>query len=145
MLSLLQEDLKIAMKAKDKPTLTGLRNIIGKLKAKKIDMGGELTDKECLQILQSSAKQLKDSILQYSNGGRKDLAKIEQYELKLIEKYLPKPIEENELRKIIKKTIILKKATSIKDMGSIMGCIMKDLAGVVDGNMVQNIVKEELN
>ena len=90
MLSLLQEDLKIAMKAKDKPTLTGLRNIIGKLKAKKIDMGKDLTDKECLQILQSSAKQLKDSILQYSKGGREDLAKIEQYELELIKKYLPK-------------------------------------------------------
>ena len=60
-------------------------------------------------------------------------------------KYIPKPIEENELRKIIKKTIILKQATSIKDMGNIMGCIMKDLAGVVDGKMVQNIVKEELS
>ena len=145
MLSLLQEDLKIAMKAKDKATLMGLRNIIGKLKARKIDKGGELTEKECLLILQSSAKQLKDSIMQYSDGGRDDLAEIEKYELKLIEKYLPKPMTENKLREIVQKTIKLNGAKSIKDMGNIMGEVMKDLAGVVDGKMVQNIVKEELN
>ena len=144
MLSLLQEDLKIAMKSKDKATLMGLRNIIGKLKAKKIDKGEELTEKECFQILQSSAKQLKDSIIQYSNGGRDDLAKIEKYELKLIEKYLPIPMTEDELRIIVRKNIKLNGATSIKDMGTIMGNIMKDLAGAVDGNIVQNIVKEEL-
>lgn len=144
MLSLLQEDLKIAMKSKDKATLMGLRNIIGKLKAKKIDKGEELTEKECFQILQSSAKQLKDSIIQYSNGGRDDLAKIEKYELKLIEKYLPTPMTKDELRIIVQKTIKLNGTTSIKDMGTIMGNIMKDLAGAVDGKMVQNIVKEEL-
>ena len=144
MLSLLQEDLKIAMKSKDKATLMGLRNIIGKLKAKEIDKGEELTEKECFQIIQSSAKQLKDSIIQYSNGDRDDLAKIEKYELKLIEKYLPTPMTKDELRIIVQKTIKLNGATSIKDMGTIMGNIMKDLAGTVDGNMVQNIVKEEL-
>ena len=144
MLSLLQEDLKNAMKSKDKATLMGLRNIICKLKAKKIDKGEELTQKECFQILQSSAKQLKDSIIQYSNGGRDDLAKIEKYELKLIKKYLPTPMTKDELRIIVQKTIKLNGATSIKDMGTIMGNIMKDLAGAVDGNMVQNIVKEEL-
>ena len=144
MLSLLQEDLKIAMKSKDKATLMGLRNIIGKLKAKKIDKGEELTEKECFQILRSSAKQLKDSIIQYSNGDRDDLAKIEKYELKLIEKYLPTPMTKDELRIIVRKTIKLNGATSIKDMGTIMGNIMKDLSGAADGSMVQNIVKEEL-
>ena len=144
MLSLLQEDLKIAMKSKNKATLMGLRNIIGKLKAKKIDKGEELTEKECFNILQSSAKQLKDSIVQYSNGGRDDLAKIEKYELKLIEKYLPTPMTEDDLRVIVRKTIKLNDATSIKDMGTIMGKIMKDLSGAADGSMVQNIVKEEL-
>ena len=139
MLSLLQEDLKIAMKAKDKATLKGLRNIIGKLKAKKIDKGEELTEKECLLIFQSSAKQLKDSIMQYSDGGRDDLAEIEKYELKLIEKYLPKPIEENKLREIVQKTIKLNGAKSIKDMGNIMGVVMKDLAGAADGKMVQKL------
>ena len=66
MLSLLQEELKIAMKAKDKATLTGLRNIIGKIKIRQIDKGGDITDQDCIQILQSSVKQLNDSILQYS-------------------------------------------------------------------------------
>ena len=86
MLALLQEELKTAMKAKDKATLTGLRNIIGKLKAQRIDKGEDLTDQECIQILQSSVKQLKDSIEQYEKGGRDDLAEVEAFELKLIEK-----------------------------------------------------------
>ena len=145
MLSLLQEELIIAMKSKDKDALRGLRNIIGKLKAQQIDKGKKLSKQECIQILQSSVKQMKDSITQYEKGNRNDLAKKELIELKLIEKYLPKPMTENKLREIVQKTIKLNGAKSIKDMGNIMGEVMKDLAGVVDGKMVQNIVKEELN
>ena len=92
MLSLLQEDLKAAMKAQDKATLTGLRNIIGKLKARQIDTREDLTKHECIRILQSSAKQLKDSMIQFEKGGRNDLAKVEAFELKLIKKYLPEQL-----------------------------------------------------
>ena len=74
MLSQLQEELKVAMKARDKATLTGLRNILGQLNARRIDKGEDLTRHECIQILQSLAKQLTDSILQYTQGGRGDLA-----------------------------------------------------------------------
>ena len=145
MLSLLQKELVKAMKSKEKETILCLRNIIGKIKSKQIDKGDALGEKECIQILISSAKQLKDSIIQYSDGGRDDLAKIETYELKLIEKYLPKPMTEDELRTIVQKTITLNGATSIKDMGTIIGTIMKDLVGAVDGKIVKNIVKEELS
>ena len=145
MLSLLQEDLKIAMKAKDKGTLTGLRNIIGKLKAQRIDKGEDLTKQECIQILQSSAKQLKDSIIQYEKGRRDDLAAVEVFELNLIKKYLPEQLSEEKIRAVIRKTIESTGSDSIQDMGRIMGAAMKKLAGVADGKMVQKIVQEQLN
>ena len=145
MLALLQEELKAAMKAKDKATLTGLRNIIGKLKAQRIDKGENLTDQECIQILQSSVKQLKDSIEQYEKGGRDDLAKVEAFELKLIEKYLPKQLSEEEIRISVQKTIKSTGAKSMQDMGRVMGSVMKNLAGAVDGKVVQKIVQEKLS
>ena len=145
MLALLQEELKAAMKAKDKATLTGLRNIIGKLKAQRIDKGEDLTDQECIQILQSSVKQLKDSIEQYEKGGRDDLAKVEAFELKLIEKYLPEQLSEEEIRISVQKTIKSTGAKSMQDMGRVMGCVMKNLTGAVDGKVVQKIVQEKLS
>ena len=145
MLPLLQEELKAAMKAKDKATLTGLRNIIGKLKAQRIDKGEDLTDQECIQILQSSVKQLKDSIEQYEKGGRDDLAKVEAFELKLIEKYLPKQLSEEEIRISVQKTIKSTGAKSMQDMGRVMGSVMKNLAGAVDGKVVQKIVQDKLS
>ena len=145
MLALLQEELKAAMKAKDKATLTGLRNIIGKLKAQRIDKGENLTDQECIQILQSSVKQLKDSIEQYEKGGRDDLAEIEAFELKLIEKYLPEQLSEEEIRISVQKTIKSTGAKSMQDMGRVMGSVMKNLAGAVDGKVVQKIVQEKLS
>ncbi len=133
------------MKAKDKATLTGLRNIIGKLKAQRIDKGEDLTDQECIQILQSSVKQLKDSIEQYEKGGRDDLAEVEAFELKLIEKYLPEKLSEDDVRILVRKTIKNTGAESIQNMGLIMGAVMKKLAGSAEGKMVQKIVREELN
>ena len=145
MLSLLQEELKVAMKAKDKATLTVIRNIIGKLKAQRIDKGEDLTDQECIQILQSSVKQLKDSIEQYEKGGRDDLAEVEAFELKLIEKYLPEQLSEDDVRTLVRKTIKSTEAKSMQDMERVMGAIMKHLAGAADGKMVQRIVQGELS
>ena len=145
MLSLLQEELKAAMKARDKAKLTGLRNIIGKLKTLQIDKGEDLTKAECIQILQSSANQIKDSIDQYAKGGREDLAEVESYELKLIKKYLPEQLTEDELRSLIRKTIESTGAKSIQDIGRVMGTAMKELAGTANGKVVQKIVQEELS
>ena len=145
MLSILQEELKIAMKEKNKATLIGLRNIIGKLKAKIIDKGEELSEKECVQILQSSAKQLKESITQYKNGGRDDLAEVEIYELELIKKYLPKQLSQDDIRKIVQETIKSTGAQTIREMGNVMGNVMNQFAGAADGKIVQKIVQEELS
>ena len=145
MLNQLQKELVVAMKAGEKAKMMGLRNIIGKLKAAKIDKGESLTDEESLKILKSAAKQLKESIDQYQKGGRDDLAEEEAYELSLLEKYLPEQLSEEIIRETV--NIIIKKtgSESMQDMGKVMGAVMKELAGSADGKIVQKIVQEELS
>ena len=145
MLGQLQEELISAMKTGDKPRMTGLRNIIGKLKASQIDKGEELTGDESLKILKSAAKQLKESVEQYQKGGRDDLAEKELFELSLLEKYLPEQISEGKIRDAVKNTIQSSGAESMQDMGKVMGMLMKELAGTADGKLVQQIVLEELS
>ena len=145
MLDQLQEELISAMKAGDKPRMTGLRNIIGKLKASQIDKGEELTGDESLKILNSAAKQLKESVEQYKKGGRDDLAEKELFELSLFDKYLPEQISQDEIRTTVKNTIKSTGAESMQEMGKVMGAVMKELAETADGKLVQQIVQEELN
>ena len=145
MLGQLQEELISAMKTGDKPRMTGLRNIIGKLKASQIDKGEVLTGAESLTILKSAAKQLKESVEQYQKGGRDDLAEKELFELSLLEKYLPEQISEGKIRDAVKNTIQSSGAESMQDMGKVMGMLMKELAGTADGKLVQKIVQQELS
>ena len=145
MLETLQNELKDAMRTGNKATLTGLRNIIGKLKAAQIDKGEELTEEESLKILLSAGKQLKESIHQYEKGGRNDLAEQEKFELSILEKYLPEQMSEDKIREVVKKAIQTSGAESAKDMGRVMGPIMKELSGKADGKLVQKLVLEELN
>ncbi len=144
MLDELQSALVTAMKAGDKSRTLGLRNIIGKIKAEQIDKGKKLSTEESLKILKSSAKQLKESIKQYQNGNRQDLAEKEIFELSLLEKYLPEQLSENEVREKIKTIIQDLGAQSLQDMGKVMGEAMKNLSSVADGKIVKNIVSEEL-
>ena len=116
-----------------------------KLKTKNIEKGTFLTNQECVKILQSLEKQLKDSILQYKKGGRNDLAKIEEFELKLLEKYLPEQLSTDEIRKKVQYSIKSIGAKSIQDIGQIMGAVMKELSGSANGNIVMKIVREELS
>ena len=145
MLNQLQEELKIAMKAGDRASMTGLRNIIGKLKASQIDKGEPLTKKEIVKIMKSVAKQLKESVEQYQKGGRDDLAEKELFELSLLDKFLPEQLSEDKIRKIVKETIQASGADSIQDIGKIMGILMKELADSADGKLVQQIVLEALS
>ena len=145
MLNQLQQELVVAMKAGEKAKMMGLRNIIGKLKAAKIDKGESLTDEESLKILKSAAKQLKESIDQYQKGGRDDLAEEEAYELSLLEKYLPKQLSEKIIRAAVKNIVENTGAESVQDMGQVMGVAMKGFAGSADGKLVQKIVQEELS
>jgi len=144
MLDKLQTELIASMKAGDKSRTLGLRNIIGKIKAVQIDKGETLTSEESLKILKSSAKQLKESIKQYQEGNRDDLAEKEIFELSILEKYLPEQLSEEEVRQKIKTIIENMGAQSMQDMGKVMGAAMKNLASLADGKIVQKIVTEEL-
>ena len=144
MLNQLQKELAVAMKATEKAKIMALRNIIGKLKAAKIDKGKSLTPEESQKILNSAAKQLKESIEQYQKGGRDDLVQEEAYELSLLEKYLPKQLSEEIIKVTVKNIIENTGAKSMQDMGQVMGIAMKEFAGSADGKLVQKIVQEEL-
>lgn len=144
MIEQITQDLKAAMKLQDKPKILGLRNLLGKLKAQQIDKGEQLSDPECIRILNSAAKQLKDSIEQYSNANRLDLIEKEKYELSIVQNYLPEPVSENDLTNKILEIIKEKNAQSMADMGKIMGAVMSEFSGAVDGKIVQKIVKENL-
>ncbi len=139
------DDMKNAMKSGNKDELAALRNLIGKVKAKKIDKGEELTSDETLKIIITSAKQLKDSIQQYEKGGRSDLVEKESFELSIVERYLPQQMSEDEVQQIVSEVIAEVGATTMKDMGKVMGGIMKRVAGQADGNLIQQLVRKELN
>jgi len=145
MLSKFQEELKSAMKSGDKQKINAIRNIFGKLKAQQIDKGEDLTEEESLKIIQSSVKQLKDSIKQYSNAGRNDLAEAESYELSFLKGYLPKQMCDDKLKEIIIQKIDETGAKSISDIGKVMGVLMKEIAGKADGKIAQQIVRELLS
>ena len=145
MLSTLISDMNSAIKAKQKPELIALRNLIGKVKAKQIDIGKTLSDDECIKVLITAAKQLKDSIQQYKNGGRDDLAQNEAFELSIVERYLPEKMSENDVHTIVKKTIADVGAKSLKDMGKVMSFAMKAIGNGADGSTIQKMVREELS
>jgi len=145
MIDNIKAQLKDAMISKDKIRVTALRNFIAKLKAKEIDKKESLSDTESLKVLQSMAKQLKDSINQYTKGNRTDLADIEQDELNILNEFLPSPLSEEEMSAIIDDAIKASGASSIKDMGKVMGIAISKMAGRGDGAIVSKIVKEKLS
>jgi hypothetical protein len=145
MIDNIKAQLKDAMISKDKIRVTALRNFIAKLKAKEIDKKESLSDTESLKVLQSMAKQLKDSIDQYTKGNRTDLADIEQDELNILNEFLPSPLSEEEMSAIIDDAIKASGASSIKDMGKVMGIAISKMAGRGDGAIVSKIVKEKLS
>lgn len=143
------EDIKAAMKAKDKVRLETVRSI------KKVILEREsslrptgqdtLTEEQELEILTQLAKQRKDSIAQYQNAGRDDLANNEAAELAIIEEYLPAQLSDAEVESFIDDLMAQVGATSPKDMGKVMGPAMKALKGKADGAKVQAIVKAKLS
>ena len=144
MLTKLMIDMKNALKNKDKTKLLALRNMISTIKAKQIDIGKTLSDDEISKILQGISKKLKDSIVQYKNGNRNDLVKTEEIELKVVESYLPKQLNKNQLKKIIHEVIIKCGATSMADIKNVMPILMTKIAGKGDGKLASTLVREIL-
>ncbi len=139
-------DMKDAMKAKDEAGLRGLRAIKAAIIIAKTaeGAGGELKEEDEPKLLQKLVKQRKDSLQIYQQQNRADLAKKEEEEIAVIEKFLPKQLDEAALKTILAKIIAETGATSVADMGKVMGIASKQLAGQADGKTIGAAVKELL-
>lgn len=143
----ISNDIKEAMKARDKVRLETLRNIKKVFLEAKTAPGANdtLTDDNAMKILQKLAKQGKESAATYSQQNRQDLADAELAQVAVIEEYLPKPLTDAEIEAAVKDIIAQVGATSMKEMGKVMGIASKQLAGKADGGKISQIVKALLS
>ena len=143
----IQEAIKEAMKAKDAVALSANRAIKGEILLFKTAEGGakEVTDGDILKMIQKLVKQRKEAAEQFVAGARQDLADNELAEAAALEKYLPKQLSPGEVKAKIQEIIAQVGATSIRDMGKVMGVANKALAGLSDGRTISGIVKELLS
>jgi uncharacterized protein len=143
---LITADLKTAMLAKDEKALRSLRAIKAAILLAKTSegAGGELKEEDEIKLLQKLVKQRKDSLEIFQQQNRADLAKKEQEEIEIIEKFLPKQLSPEELKTLLVKIVAEVGATSPADMGKVMGAATKQLAGKADGKAISAAVKELL-
>ena len=145
MLHQIEIDLKDALKNQDKAKVGVLRILISKCKNKSIATGKPLEDSEVMKVLQTAAKQHKESIKLYKQGERKDLVDQETAELNIVEAYLPSMMTEDEIKSIVSSVIESTGASSMADFGKVMPQVMKKGAGKIDGGVAQNLLKELLS
>lgn len=145
MLHQIEIDLKDALKNQDKAKVGVLRILISKCKNKSIATGKPLEDSEVMKVLQTAAKQHKESIKLYKQGERKDLVDQETAELNIVEAYLPSMMTEDEIKSIVLSVIEATGASTMADFGKVMPQVMKKGAGKIDGGVAQNLLKELLS
>ncbi|MEQ8338443.1 MAG: GatB/YqeY domain-containing protein [Cyclobacteriaceae bacterium] len=143
----IEAEIKQSMLNKDKDRLRALRAIKSQILLAETEKGATaaLTPEAEMKLLTKAAKQRKDSIDIYEKEGRTDLAEVEKSELNVIESFLPKQLDESEVREIVKKIIADVGASGPQDMGKVMGVATKQLAGKADGKLISTITKEILN
>ncbi len=136
----IQEDLKGAVKAQDRAKVSTLRMLLSALKNAELEEREELTEEKELAVLSTYARRVKESITEFEKGDRDDLVTKEKGELEIVMRYLPEQLSDEEIEIEIKKVIDEVKAEGPKDMGRVMGEIMKRFKGRVDGKSVNRIV-----
>jgi len=139
------DDMKSAMKAKDKQALKAVRMILGAIKQKEVDDRIELDDAQVLAVIQKMVKQRKDSISQFSDAGRTDLVEVEEAELVVINSYMPEQLSDEEVAAAVDKTIIDSGADSMNDMGKLMSMLKGQLDGQADMGLVSRLIKDKLS
>lgn len=140
----IQDDVKAAMKAKDKARLGVLRLVTAAIKQKEVDDRTELNDDQVIAVLEKMVKQRKDSIAQYEKAGRTELAEQEAFEIGIIQEYLPEPLTEAEISALIDQAIQETGAAGMQDMGKVMGWLKPRLAGRADMGQVSQTLKQRL-
>ena len=143
-LNQLNEDMKTAMRAKERDKLTTIRMIKASIQNEEIKKGAELNDEEILAILSREKKQRLESFTEFEKAGREDLTEKLTAELEVVEKYLPEQLSHEDVRTIVKETIAEVGAESMQDMGTVMSNVMPKLQGRADGGQVNAMVRELL-
>jgi uncharacterized protein YqeY len=136
--------MKAAMKAKDNATLSTLRLLLSAIKNKQIDTQHDLSEEEIQAVIKTQVKQLKDAAQTFRDGGRDELAADSEAEIKILEKYLPAQMGDEELEALVKTAVEESGAAGPQDMGRAMGAAMKAVAGRADGNRVKTLVQKFL-
>ena len=138
------DDMKAAMKGGEKARLGVIRLITAAIKQREVDERIELDDEQVLIVLDKMVKQRRDSIKQYTDAGREDLAAIEEAEVEIIQAYLPAALSEDEIASIVEAAIAQTGASSMADMGKVMGIVKPQVQGRGDMGAVSGIVKQKL-
>ncbi|GEO74315.1 GatB YqeY domain-containing protein [Levilactobacillus namurensis DSM 19117] len=141
----LTEDLKTAMKAHDKLTLSVVRMMKAALMNEKVKQGHELTPDEELTVVSRELKQRKESMAEFAKGNRDDLVANVKAEIAVVEKYAPKQLSEDEIAKIVADSIAKVNASGMGDFGKVMGAVMPQVKGKADGAIVNKTVKAQLS
>jgi uncharacterized protein len=148
--SRLQQDMKTSLKAGDKLVLSTLRMLHSKILEREVELRSRkgrdyhLNDEETTEVIASYAKQRRQSIESYHQGGRNDLAEKEQQELAVVERYLPAQLDEEALEDLVDRSIEETGAQSLKDLGNVMKAVMAKAKGAADGKIVNQIAKRRL-
>ena len=140
----IREDMKTAMKSGDKPRLAVIRLIMAAIKQREVDERIELNDEQVLAVLDKMVKQRRDSITQFTDAGRDDLASVEKAEVEIIQDYLPEALGTDEISAIIDQAIADTGAASMADMGKVMGKVKPQIQGRGDMGAVSGLVKQKL-
>jgi len=139
------EDMKQAMKNKDKLRLSVIRMIRSAIKYAEIELKTTLSDEQIIDVLTREVKQRRDSLQEFEKAGRTDLAENIKEEIEIVQDYLPKQLSEEELRVIVQEVIEQVGATAKLDMGKVMGALMPRIKGRADGKLVNQLVQEKLS
>jgi len=141
----LQQDMKDALKSGNSQKRTLLGMAMSAIKNKEIEKRSELNDEEIVSVIASEIKKRRDSVEQFTKGGRPELAEQENKEAEILMAYMPEQMSEEDVRSEVKKVIAETGAKDIKEMGKVIGAVMAKVKGKADGTLVSRIVKEELS
>lgn len=144
LLTVLNDDIKTAMKAKDRETLSVLRMLKTAVQNDQLKIGRELTAEEEIAVLSREMKQRKEALAEFEKAGREDLAEKATAEIAVVTKYLPEQLSDEALRVIVQEAIMETQATNLQAFGKVMGVVMPKVKGKADGNLVNAMVKELL-
>lgn len=143
----IQEDLRAAMIAKDAPKLSAIRMLKSAIQYFEIQKGAgyEATDEDVMEVVGKEIKKRKESIELYKQGGREKSAANEQSEIDILQSYLPEQMGEDEVRNLVKQAVQETRATTMQEMGKVMGALMPKIKGKADATLVSTIVRESLS